>query len=107
MANPEDAPDARLPARWREQAVAWLEADLAASAAVLESGAARQRAAVSKRLGRWQVDPALAGLRDVQAVAGIPEAERRSLRDLWCRIDALRTKAGAPAPHGHGTSRNP
>ena len=97
----------RLSARWREQAVAWLEADLAASAAVLESGTARQRAAVSKRLGRWQVDPALAGLRDVQAVAGIPEPERRSLRDLWCRIDALRTKAGASAPQAHGKSRNP
>ena len=65
-------------ARWREQAVAWLEADLAASAAVLESGTSRQRAAVSKRLGRWQVDPALAGLRDEQAMAGIPEPERRS-----------------------------
>jgi serine/threonine-protein kinase len=102
-----DAPDARSRARWRGQAVAWLEADLAASAAVLESGTSQQRAAVLKRLGRWQVDPALAGLREVQAMAGLPEPERRSLRDLWRRIDALRAKAAAPAPQGHGASRNP
>ena len=42
------------------------------------------------------MDPALAGLRDKQALAGIPEPERRSLRDLWRRIDALRAKAAAP-----------
>jgi eukaryotic-like serine/threonine-protein kinase len=90
-----------------EQAVAWLEADLAASASALESATSRQRAAVLRRLGRWQVDPALAGLRDVPAVAAIPEPERRSLRDLWCRIDALRSKAAATAPQGHGASRNP
>ncbi len=103
----EGAPDARSRARWRAQAVAWLEADLAASAAALESGAFRQRMAVLRRLGRWQVDPAFAGLRDVEAVAGIPEPERRSLRDLWRRIDALRSKAAAPAQPGHDASRNP
>ena len=101
----DGSPDARSRARWREQAVAWLEADLAASAAVLESGTAQQRAAVLKRLGRWQVDPALAGLRDAQAMAGIPEPERRSLRDLWRRIDAVRAKAAGP--QGQGASKNP
>ena len=105
--RPEDSPDADSRAHWREQAVAWLEADLAASAAALESGTYRQRAAVLRRLARWQIDPAFAGLRDEQAVAGLPEPERRSLRDLWRRIDALRAKAAAPAPQRHGASRNP
>jgi serine/threonine-protein kinase len=105
--RPGDPPGAVSRARWREQAVAWLEADLAASAAALESGTSRQRAAVSRRLGRWQVDPALAGLRDGQAMAGLPEPECRSLRDLWRRIDALRAKATAPAPQAHDSGRNP
>ena len=87
--------------------MAWLEADLAASAAVLESGTSRQRAAVSKRLGRWQVDPALAGLRDEPALAGLPEPERRSLRDLWRRIDALRAKAARPGPAGTRREQKP
>jgi len=105
--RPEGGPDARSRARWCEQAVAWLEADLAASAAALQSGSFRQRAAVLRRLGRWQVDPALAGLRDTHALAALPEPERRSLRDLWRRIDALRAKADAPTPQGHSAGRNP
>ena len=100
----EDSPDARSRARWREQAVAWLEADLAASAAVLESGTSQQRAAVSKRLGRWQVDPALAGIRDEPALAGIPEPERRSLRDSGA--GSMRCgRRPAPAPAGRRASR--
>jgi eukaryotic-like serine/threonine-protein kinase len=100
-----NAPDAGSRAHWREQAAAWLEADLAASAAALESGIPRQRAAVLRRLARWQVDPAFAGVREEQAVAGLPEPESRSLRDLWRRVDALRARAAAPqAP---GASRNP
>ena len=103
----EGAPDARSRARWRKQAAAWLEADLATSTASLQSGSFRQRAAVLRRLGRWQVDPALAGIRDVQALAALPEPERRSLGDLWLRIDALRAKAAAPTPQGHDAGRNP
>jgi serine/threonine-protein kinase len=95
---PEGSPDARSRARRREQAVAWLEADLAASAAALESGTSRQRAAVARRLGRWQFDPALAGIRDERALAGLPEPERRSLLDLWRRVDAVRAKAAGSAP---------
>jgi serine/threonine-protein kinase len=100
-----DAPDARSRAQWREQAAAWLEADLAASATALESGTARQRAAVLKRLGRWQVDPALVGLRDGKAAAGIPDPERRSLRDLWRRIDAQRAKADSPDSQAAGAGK--
>ena len=100
-----NSPDDRSRARWRGQAVAWLEADLAASAAALESGTLRQRAAVARRLRRWRLDPALAGLRDEQAVDGFPETERRLLHDLWCRIDALRARAAAPVPQA--TGRNP
>ena len=87
------------------QAVVWLEADLAASAAVLESGTVQQRIAVLKRLGRWQVDPALSGLRDPQAMTGIPESEHRSLSELWRRIDAVRAKA--LGPQGLGASKKP
>jgi serine/threonine-protein kinase len=92
--------------RWREQAVAWLGADLAASSAALEMGTFRQRAAVLRRLSRWQGDPALAGIRDGQALAGLPEPERRSLQDLWRRVDELRARAAAPDIPAHSTGRN-
>ena len=83
-----------------KQALDWLKADLTASAALLNAGTSQQQAAVLKRLGRWQVDPALAGIRDEPELAGIPEPERRSLRDLWRRIEALRAKRTAPDAPG-------
>jgi hypothetical protein len=58
-----------------------------------------------RRLGRWQVDPALAGLRELQAVAGLPEAERHSLRELWRRINELRSTAAIPAQQKRDASK--
>src|SRR5438477_13197295 len=81
--------------RWHLQTIAWLEADLLASVAALESGSFRQRMAVNKWLGRWQVDPALAGLRDGPDLAGIPESDRFALHSFWNRVWALRAKAAA------------
>lgn len=109
LASDERGPgiDPPSPAHWREQAAAWLEADRAEFAGIVRSGSFRQRVAVSKRLGRWQVDPALAGVRDDKLLAEVPEPERRSLRDLWSRIDALRTEAGAPSQFRQTATRNP
>jgi serine/threonine-protein kinase len=94
-------------ARWRNQAAAWLQADLAEATALLRSGTAPQRTKILKRLGRWRVDPALAGLRDGPALARIPEAERRALRDLWRGVEAVHAKAAGPAPPVHAAVRNP
>ena len=94
-------------ARWTKQALDWLGADLTASEAVLRAGNYRQRAAVSKRLGRWQVDPALAGIREESALAEIPEPERRALREFWRRVEALRAEATAPvAPNSDLGKKN-
>jgi hypothetical protein len=92
----EVPPEAR--ARWREQAVAWLEADLSSAVVVLESGTSRERAAVARRLGRWQVDPALDGLRDAQSMTDLDESERLSLQYLWRRIDDARKRAAGASP---------
>jgi serine/threonine protein kinase/Flp pilus assembly protein TadD len=79
----------------REQAVAWLEADLAASAVLVETGGHTQRSAVNKRLGRWQADPALASLRDDP-----------SLQPFWNRVKALRSRAAAIESPGRGHVTN-
>ncbi len=96
----ESPSEAGTRARWRKQALDWLSADLTASAAVLHTGTYQQRAEVPKRLGRWQVDPALAGIRDEPAQAELPEPERRSLREFWPRVEALRAQATAPVASG-------
>ncbi len=100
----ESPPEAASRARWRKQALDWLGDDLIASAAVLRTGTYQQRAEVSKRLGRWQVDPALAGIREAPALAGIPEPDRRPLREFWGRVEAFRAEATGPVVPGpdHG-----
>jgi eukaryotic-like serine/threonine-protein kinase len=102
----ESTLDARSRARWREQALAWLEADFALSATAVEQGTFPQRVAASKRLSRWQVEPAFAGLRDEPMLFAIPEPERLSLRSFWDRVEALRRQASAPAARGPVAGRN-
>ncbi|MHB1560995.1 MAG: hypothetical protein ACYC61_26375, partial [Isosphaeraceae bacterium] len=68
---------------------------------------AHQRAAAARRLGRWRVDPALAGVRDPQALAALPEAESRRLRDLWRRVDEVRARTLACASREFGPGGNP
>jgi serine/threonine-protein kinase len=92
-------------AEWRTRAVAWLEADLAVSAAALEAGSVRQRAAVVRRLGRWLIDPALASLRDETPLATVPESERGPIHDLWHRVEALRAKSASSQTRSN--DRNP
>jgi serine/threonine-protein kinase len=88
-------PDGKGRARLRGQALGWLRADLAAWAK------ATDRARVRRTLTHWQQDLALAGVRDKQALAGLPAAERAEWEKLWAEVDGLLrrldTKAAAPA----------
>jgi tetratricopeptide (TPR) repeat protein len=81
--------------RWRQQARDWLRADLAAWAQALDTGKAPARAAVQQALRHWQTDADLGGVRDPDALAQLPEAERREWQRLWADLDALLTRAAA------------
>ena len=50
---------------------------------------------VQQTLEHWQADPDLAGVRDADALAKLPEAERRRLAVLWAEVDALLARPGA------------
>ena len=78
---------------WRQQALDWLNAELTAMAGLLENGSLRERAGIPKRLGRWQIDPALAGVRDHEEIASLAEDERRVIRNLWSLVDSLLEQA--------------
>src|SRR5262249_18259271 len=56
-------------ARWREQALKWLEADLVLWTKRMESGTPQDRKTVAATLQRWQRDSALAGIRDAALLA--------------------------------------
>jgi hypothetical protein len=96
----DDPPlDEPAKARWRKQAIDWLEADLAAWTKIRESGPPQARESISRTLQHWKTDPDLAGLREPAALAKLPEAEQRAGRALWAEVDALLAKArGGMAP---------
>jgi tetratricopeptide (TPR) repeat protein/tRNA A-37 threonylcarbamoyl transferase component Bud32 len=80
-------------ARWREQALGWLRADLAKWAGRLKDGGPAAGKQVAAKLRSWQQDAALAGIRDAAPVARLPEGEREACRRLWADVDGLVRKA--------------
>jgi serine/threonine-protein kinase len=89
-AGPLDGPGR---GRWRQQALEWLRADLAAYARQLGGGRVPDRAVVVQRLRHWQGDPDLAGLRDQAALAALPAGEQQDWKKLWAEVAALLRRA--------------
>jgi hypothetical protein len=58
----------------------------------LEGGNPADRAAVREALQQWQQDSDLAGLRDEDALAKMPVAEREACQTLWAEVEALLQK---------------
>jgi tetratricopeptide (TPR) repeat protein len=75
-------------ARWRQQALDWLRADLALwSQRVGDNKPATD--AAQKMLQRWLRDPDLASLRDEAALGNLPVAEQEACRQLWSKLRGL------------------
>jgi tetratricopeptide (TPR) repeat protein/tRNA A-37 threonylcarbamoyl transferase component Bud32 len=89
-----DAADLDEPGRagWRNQALAWLRADLKAWAKQLDGADADGRAEVRTALQGWQRDPDLAGLRDAAALEKLSEAERAAWNGFWKEVSSLLEK---------------
>jgi serine/threonine-protein kinase len=91
-----DAPkDDRERARLRQQALGWLQADLALWQKQADSGQAAGRKAAQRALQHWQADPDLAGVRDQAGLANLPATEREAWKKLWADVEALRNRARA------------
>jgi hypothetical protein len=84
-------------AAFRNQALAWLQAELAAWTNIVETNAPPGRSFVVQTLAHWTRDPDFASVRDA-AIDALPEPEREPWRALWSRVDALRDRAALPAP---------
>jgi tetratricopeptide (TPR) repeat protein len=79
--------------RLRQQALAWLCADLALWAKQLKSGQPADRGAVQQTLKDWQQKTDLADLRDAAALAKLPAEEQKAWTQLWADVAELRKKA--------------
>jgi len=89
------------PARWRDFARAWLRDELERRTAQVRSGAAPLEA--RRALGAWQVASELAGVREAEALASLPDAEREEWRAKWLAAEELCAEAsgkiaGIPLP---------
>jgi serine/threonine-protein kinase len=83
-------------ARWRMQALAWLGADLEVWRKRAD-GTPKDHERVHATLAHWKADSDLAGLRDPDALAKLPEVERAECLKLWADVDALLKRAGEAA----------
>jgi tetratricopeptide (TPR) repeat protein len=89
----DPSPDEAARAKLREQAMGWLKAELAVWTKILESGPPQARPFIAQTLNHWKQDSDLAGIRDAEALARLPEPERKDWRGLWAEVDALLAKA--------------
>jgi serine/threonine-protein kinase len=88
-------------AKWRKQALEWLQADLAVWARLIDKGKPPQRLLAQAPLRRWRRAAALAGVRGKEALAKLPEAERAGWQKLWSEVDELVKKGSdSDAPSG-------
>jgi serine/threonine protein kinase/Flp pilus assembly protein TadD len=83
-------------ARLRQQALNWLEADLAAYRQALDKEPDKARPAVMQRMQHWQEDKDFAGVRG-DALSKLPEAERRHWQQMWNAVGALLKSTSEPA----------
>jgi serine/threonine-protein kinase len=88
-----DKLDAPAKAKWRKQALAWLQADLQLWQQQAKNSQPAALLQLAKKMSHWQTDPDLAGVRDAKALAQLPEAERKRWQDLWADVAELLHKA--------------
>jgi tetratricopeptide (TPR) repeat protein len=87
-----DRLNAKERARLRQQAVAWLSADLKHWTKQASSDKPGDRVPVREVLNHWQDDPDLAGLRESTALKKLPADERAACQKLWDDVADLLKK---------------
>jgi serine/threonine protein kinase/TolA-binding protein len=83
----------------RQQALAWLRADLTAWNKLLEQDADKFCPTIIERMHLWEADPYFAGVRGDDSLNKLPDAERQPWRQLWADVaDLLASAEGKIAP---------
>jgi serine/threonine-protein kinase len=78
--------DAAEGSRWRQQALVWLRADFDLGSKQLRSGKREAVALVQRQMRLWQQDVDLTGVRDPEALAKLPAAERQAWSRFWSEV---------------------
>jgi tetratricopeptide (TPR) repeat protein len=73
----------------RARALHWLRGELTDYARLADQGGPAAKQEVRRLLEHWRGDPDLAAVRDPQALARLPEAERAAWQALWRDVGSL------------------
>jgi serine/threonine-protein kinase len=84
-----DKLDDKERARWRQQALDWLRQDLAAWRSALANGNAQTKAEAQRRMRHWLTNGDLAGVRARDALARLPDEERKQWEPFWSDVQKL------------------
>jgi tetratricopeptide (TPR) repeat protein len=86
----DDPPlDNEARARWRAQALHWLQSELSAWTKMLQSGTDEDQRVALSRLNHSRSDRDLAGLREPVELAKVPEEEQQTWRQFWAKVATL------------------
>jgi tetratricopeptide (TPR) repeat protein len=93
----DDPPlDAATRAGWRQQAVQWLQTELAARKQRPRPADPSAKQAPTRAPAHWQTNRDLAGLRDEASIARLPPDEQAACRALWAELAELVAQDIAP-----------
>jgi tetratricopeptide (TPR) repeat protein len=90
-----DKLDDKKRAVWRQQARAWLRADLILWDRAIDTKP-QHRPFIRQTMKHWQTDPDLVGVRNADALARLPSAERAEWAKLWQAVETLRRRTAQP-----------
>jgi serine/threonine protein kinase/tetratricopeptide (TPR) repeat protein len=82
----------------RKQALDWLRADLDAWRGLLDKNPNNARPAVAKQMQLWLRDPDFNGVRGPDALAKLPQAERKGWQQLWADVADTLTRTQRKTP---------
>ena len=86
--NDNPPPDENARTRLRRQALDWLRAELKAWNRHVATEGTRVRRNFQFYVGRYRTDGDLAGVRDPEALAKLPEEEQKAWRAFWADVDS-------------------
>jgi tetratricopeptide (TPR) repeat protein/serine/threonine protein kinase len=91
--NDADKLDDKERVRLRQQALAWLRANLDLWTKRLADAKPQERQALVKTLKHWEEDTDLSGIRDAKSLEKLPADEREACQKLWADVAELVKKA--------------
>jgi hypothetical protein len=94
-AEDDPRPDEAARNRFRGQARDWMRVDLGLCSKKLGTGNAKDRGVVVQALQHWKECSDVADIRNADALAKLPEPERKEWQAIWAEVDALLKRAAA------------